>query len=51
MLKIGDVVVTMSYPGLFTVLEIDGETLTLGAADGGKILVSESNVRRLDRDS
>lgn len=48
-IKVGDIVVTMSYPGLFTVVAIDGETVTLGGADGRTIVVQQANLRRLER--
>ena len=51
MAKVGDIVVTMSYPGLFTVLAVDGDTLTLGGADGRTVTVRSANVRRLERSS
>ena len=51
MVKVGDIVVTMSYPGLFTVLAIEGETLTLASADGRTVTVRAANVRRLERSS
>jgi hypothetical protein len=49
MLKIGDVVVTTSHPGPFTVVEIDGETVTMVTAQGLRKVVRASNVKRLDR--
>ncbi len=49
MLKVGDVVVTMSYPGIFTVLAVEGETVTIAAADGQKRVVRASNLRQLNR--
>jgi hypothetical protein len=50
MLKIGDVVVTMSYPGLFTIIAIAGEDVTIVDAEGRTRLVRGSNVRRVHRD-
>ncbi|MCC6763603.1 MAG: hypothetical protein IT293_02985 [Deltaproteobacteria bacterium] len=51
MLKIGDVVVTMSYPGIFTVVETHGDAVTI--SDGGSriLKVQASNVRRVKRDA
>ena len=51
MLKIGDVVVTMSYPGLFTVVEVNGEHVTIADGGGRTKIVSGSNVRRVDRNA
>jgi hypothetical protein len=50
-LRIGDVVVTMSYPGMFTVLEINGEHVTITDGDGRTKVVRGSNVRRVERNS
>jgi len=48
-LQIGDRVVTMSYPGIFTVLEIDGQDVTIASADGSTTRVVHAvNVRRLN---
>lgn len=47
MLKIGDVVVTMSHPGPFTVVEISGDTLTIVTAQGLRKVVRSANVRVL----
>jgi hypothetical protein len=49
MLQIDDVVVTMSYPGLFTVVTIDGEDVTIADADGHTYRVRAANVRRVNR--
>lgn len=49
MLKIGDVVVTMSYQGLFTVVEINGEHVIIADGSGRTKVVRGSNVRRVDR--
>lgn len=49
MLRIGDVVVTMSYRGIFTVVEIHGEDVTIADGTGDTKVVRESNVRRVDR--
>ena len=46
-LTIGDTVVTMSYPGLFTIVGIDGDTLTIADASGTRRVVLATNVRRL----
>jgi preprotein translocase subunit YajC len=46
-LKVGDAVVTMSYPGLFTVVAIDGDHVTIADAAGRTTVVRESNVRRV----
>lgn len=48
MLKIGDVVVTTSHPGPFTVVEIDGNLVTIVTAAGLKKVVRDVNVRRLE---
>ena len=50
MLKIGDVVVTTSHPGPFTIVEIDGETITMVGPQGLRKVVRASNVRLLDRE-
>ncbi len=50
MLKIGDVVVTMSHPGPFTVVDIKGETVTIVTAQGLRKVVRASNVRRLEKE-
>ena len=47
--QIGDVVVTMSYPGLFTVVAIDGDNMTISDGNGRTNVVRGSNVRRVDR--
>jgi hypothetical protein len=49
MLKIGDVVVTMSHPGPFTIIGIDGDMLTIVTAQGLKKVVRSVNVRLLDK--
>jgi hypothetical protein len=49
MLKIGDVVVTMSHPGPFTVVEISGDTLTIVTAQGLRKVVRSANVRLLGK--
>jgi hypothetical protein len=50
MLTVGDVVVTMSYPGLFTVVGLDGDTATIENDTAGIVKVHASNVRRVKRD-
>ncbi len=50
MLEVGDRVVTMSYPGLFTVVAIDGDTVTITDDRQETRRVLESNVRKLTRD-
>lgn len=47
--KEGDVVVTMSYPGLFTVVRVDGENVEITDGLGMTRVVRGSNVRRVDR--
>ena len=49
MLKVGDVVVTMSYPGLFTVVAIAGDDVRIDDGAGRTYLVRGSNVRRVTR--
>jgi len=48
-LKVGDVVVTMSYPGLFTVVAIEGNDVRIIDGDGRTHVVRGSNVRRVTR--
>jgi len=50
-LKVGDVVVTMSYPGLFTVVAIEGKDVRIVDGDGRIHVVRGSNVRRVNRDA
>lgn len=45
MFKIGDVVVTMSHPGPFTVVEVRGDTLTIVSAEGLRKVVRSCHVR------
>ena len=47
-LAIGDRVVTMSYPGIFTVVDIRDDNVTIAAEDGTRKLVRAANVRRLN---
>jgi len=49
MLKIGDVVVTTSHPGPFTIVDIQGDVLTIETAQGLRKIVRSANVRRLER--
>lgn len=48
-LKVGDIVVTMSYPGLFTVVAIAGDDVRIIDGDGLTHVVRGSNVRRVNR--
>lgn len=50
MLKIGDIVVTMSYPGLFTVVGIEGDVVTIRDEAARVVTVQAANVRRVKRD-
>jgi preprotein translocase subunit YajC len=50
MLKAGDVVVTMSYPGLFTIVEVVGDDVKIADGEGNVKTVRASNVRRVTRD-
>jgi len=47
MLKIGDDVVTMGAPGRFTVVSVDGDTVTIENREGVRKSVLEWNLRRL----
>ena len=49
MLSLGDVVVTMSYPGLFTIVEITGDDVKIADAEGTIRTVRAANVRRVTR--
>jgi hypothetical protein len=49
-LHVGDVVVTMSYPGMFTVAAIDGAQVTIVDRDGVSRTVVAANVRRVTRE-
>lgn len=49
MLKVGDVVVTMSYPGLFTIVEIADDHVKIADADGSVRVVQAANVRNVRR--
>lgn len=48
-LAAGDVVVTMSYPGLFTLVEIRGDEATIASVDGQHKTVRLANLRRVQR--
>ena len=50
MLKIGDVVVTTSHPGPFTIVDIQGDALTIVTAQGLKKVVRAANVRLLGKE-
>jgi hypothetical protein len=50
MLKIGDVVVTTSHPGPFTIVDIQGDALTIVTAQGLKKVVRAANVRLLEKE-
>jgi hypothetical protein len=50
MLKIGDVVVTMSHPGPFTIVDIKGPDLVIVTAQGLKKVVRATNVRLLEKE-
>ncbi len=47
MLKVGDVVVTMSYPGLFTIVAITGDDVTIADGEGIVRIVRSANVRTI----
>jgi hypothetical protein len=47
MLQIGDQVVTMSAPGVFRVIAIDGPTITIESAEGVRKLVLEGSLRSI----
>jgi hypothetical protein len=49
--KPGDVVVTMSYRGLFTVVEVTGDDVKISDGSGQTRIVRGSNVRKVDRSS
>jgi hypothetical protein len=50
MLKVGDVVVTTSHPGPFTIVDIKGDNLTIETAQGLRKIVRASNVRVLEKE-
>ena len=47
MLSVGDAVVTMSYRGVFVVIAIDGDDVTIRDDAGTMKIVRRANVRRL----
>ena len=47
MLAVGDTVVTMSYPGLFVVVALDGDDVTIRDEADKQRIVRRANVRRL----
>ena len=49
MIRIGDVVVTMSHPGPFTVEDVRGDDLVIVSAQGLRKVVRAGNVRLLDK--
>lgn len=51
MLKIGDIVVTMSYPGIFTIVSIEADAVTISDGGARVLKVDASNVRRVRRDT
>jgi hypothetical protein len=50
MLHIGDEVVTMSAPGVFRVIAINGSTVTIENSEGVRKLVFEGSVRTVARE-
>jgi hypothetical protein len=50
MLKIGDVVVTTSHPGPFTIVDIQGDALTIVTPQGLTKVVRTANVRLLEKE-
>lgn len=49
MLKVGDIVVTMSYPGMFTIVALEGDQVVIADAAGVTRTVLGANVRRVTR--
>lgn len=47
MLNVGDTVVTMSYRGVFVVVAIDGDAVTIRDDAGTTKVVRRANIRRL----
>jgi len=47
MLAVGDTVVTMSYPGLFVVVALAADDVTIRDDTGTERVVRRANVRRL----
>jgi hypothetical protein len=50
MLTIGDIVVTMSYSGMFTVVALDGDQVVITDGNGVTRTVLSANVRRVTRE-
>lgn len=50
MVSVGDVVVTMSYPGMFTVTHIQGDQVTIIDRNGVSRTVLTANMRRVTRE-
>jgi hypothetical protein len=50
MLKIGDVVVTTSHPGPFTIVDVQGDVLTIVTPRGLRKVVRSAHVRLLEKD-
>jgi preprotein translocase subunit YajC len=50
MLQIGDEVVTMSAPGIFRVIAIDGPTVTIESGEGVRKHVLEGSVRTIAKE-
>ena len=48
--NVGDIVVTMSYPGMFTVTAVDGDQVTIVDDNGVTRVVLSANVRRVTRE-
>ena len=49
MIQVGDAVVVMSAPGVFTVVKVDGVVVTIENAAGVRKTVLDISVRRLPR--
>jgi len=49
MIQVGDAVVVMSAPGVFTVVNVDGAVVTLENAAGVRKTVLDTSVRTLPR--
>lgn len=47
--NVGDTVVTMSYPGIFVVVAVDGDDVTIRDDSGATHVVRRANVRPLRR--
>ena len=50
MLTVGDIVVTMSYRGMFTVVALDGDQVVIVDDRGVTRTVLSANVRRVTRE-